>query len=116
MEDATAGRPPACPCRWPPDGSDLGQPRAAGVHGVLLRGISAPGELSADLVDLYRALSELPRGQREAIALFHLAELSVAQVAEQLGVPVGTVKARLARGRAALAHRLAVDDEEVLPR
>lgn len=41
--------------------------------------------------------------QREAIALHHLCDLSVHQVAEAVGAPVGTVKARLSRGRASLA-------------
>ena len=33
----------------------------------------------------------------------HLADLTVAQVADTLGLPTGTVKARLSRGRAALS-------------
>jgi len=38
-----------------------------------------------------------------AIVLYHLCDLSVADVAQETGVPVGTVKARLSRGRRALA-------------
>ena len=49
------------------------------------------------------ALRQLPHAQREAIALHHLADLPVHEVADTLGVPVGTVKARLSRGRAAMA-------------
>ena len=49
------------------------------------------------------ALRRLPLAQREAIALHYLADLPVAEVASSLGVPVGTVKTRLSRGRAALA-------------
>lgn len=64
----------------------------------------------ASSVDLVRALRLLPPAQREAIALHHLAGLSVDEVAETLGVPSGTVKARLARGRAALAARLRIDE------
>ena len=48
-------------------------------------------------------------GQREAIALHHLADLPVAEVASLLGVAEGTIKARLARGRAALAPLLTDD-------
>jgi hypothetical protein len=44
----------------------------------------------------------------------HLVGLPVQEVAEQLGVPVGTVKARLSRGRAALARRLTTQVPEVL--
>jgi RNA polymerase sigma-70 factor (ECF subfamily) len=63
----------------------------------------------ADRMDLLAALRALPRAQREAIALHHLAGLPVQEVAETLGVPSGTVKARLVRGRAALAASLSVD-------
>jgi len=64
---------------------------------------------SPDHVALVRALRQLPRGQREVIALHHLADLPVQEVATTLGVPAGTVKARLSRGRAALAALLADD-------
>ena len=58
------------------------------------------------------ALRRLPAAQREAIALHHLADLPVAEVALTLGVPEGTVKARLARGRAALAVLLETPAKE----
>lgn len=61
-------------------------------------------------VALQRALQQLPTEQRRAIVLHHLADLSVADVAQETGAPVGTVKARLSRGRAALAPLLADDD------
>jgi RNA polymerase sigma-70 factor (ECF subfamily) len=60
-------------------------------------------DLPADRLALLAALRQLPVAQREAIALHHLADLPVHEVAENVGVPVGTVKARLSRGRAALA-------------
>ena len=66
-------------------------------------------ELSADTVDLIRALRALPLGQRQAIVLHHLVGRSVEEISRQLGVPSGTVKARLARGRTALARRLGTD-------
>ena len=62
--------------------------------------------LSPDHVALVAALRTLPADQRRALVLHHLADLPVAQVAEETGVPVGTVKARLSRGRAALALHL----------
>ena len=60
-------------------------------------------DLPEDRLALLAALRQLPAAQREAIALHHLADLPVHEVAEAVGAPVGTVKARLARGRAALA-------------
>lgn len=66
-------------------------------------------DLSDDRVTLVAALRALPLSQRETLALHYLADLPVAQVAATLGVPVGTVKARLSRGRAALAVALDTD-------
>jgi RNA polymerase sigma-70 factor (ECF subfamily) len=63
-------------------------------------------DMTPDVVDLYRALRALPVGQRQVLVLHHLAGLPVAEVAAELGLPAGTVKARLSRGRAALARRL----------
>ena len=60
---------------------------------------------------LLDALRRLPFEQREAIVLHHLADLPVADVAVRVGAPVGTVKARLARGRDALAKLLTRDAE-----
>jgi RNA polymerase sigma-70 factor, ECF subfamily len=59
------------------------------------------------------ALRGLPLGQRKAVVLHYLLDLPVDQVATELGVPVGTVKSRLARARAALATRL--ESEGVRP-
>ncbi len=72
--------------------------------------------VGADHVDLVRALRRLPLAQREVLVLHYVAELAVERVAAELGLPVGTVKSRLARGRTALAHQLrvgvAAPDEE----
>ena len=61
---------------------------------------------SETYVALVTALQQLPADQRRAIVLHHLADLSVADVAREVGAPEGTVKARLSRGRAALAALL----------
>lgn len=57
-------------------------------------------------VALQRALATLSADQRRAIVLFHLADLSVTEVAAEMGAPPGTVKAWLARGRHSLARQL----------
>lgn len=59
--------------------------------------------ISPDHVVLVTALRELPEAQRHTIVLHHLCDLPVEEVAALTGVPLGTVKARLSRGRAALA-------------
>lgn len=64
---------------------------------------------------LVAALRRLPEEQRRAIVLHHLCDLSVEQVAAETGAPTGTVKARLSRGRATLAHHLADDPEPRTP-
>ena len=60
-------------------------------------------------VALVAALHRLPEAQRQAIVLHHIADLPVRAVAAEVGVPEGTIKARLSRGRAALAALL--DDD-----
>jgi RNA polymerase sigma-70 factor, ECF subfamily len=64
-----------------------------------------PG-LSEDHVALMEALRALPFDQRQTVALFYLADLSVQEVADALGVAKGTVKSRLGRARTALAGLL----------
>jgi RNA polymerase sigma-70 factor, ECF subfamily len=70
-------------------------------------------ELSPDLVDLRDALAALPLGQRQVIVLHHLVGLPVEEVARELRLAPGTVKSRLARGRAAMAGALDHDRSEV---
>jgi RNA polymerase sigma factor (sigma-70 family) len=53
------------------------------------------------------AIASLPAGQRDAVALFYLADLSHAEIAARLGTSVGAVKTRLHKARAALQIRLA---------
>ena len=67
---------------------------------------------SPDRVAVVSALATLPPAQRRAVVLHYLADLSVAEVAEQEGVAVGTVKSWLHRGRIALAAELGAGLEE----
>jgi RNA polymerase sigma-70 factor (ECF subfamily) len=61
-------------------------------------------------VALITALEQIPEAQRQALVLHHIADLPVHQVAAEVGVPEGTIKARLSRGRTALAALLADDN------
>jgi RNA polymerase sigma factor (sigma-70 family) len=68
-----------------------------------------PAELAeiADLAGRVRgAIATLPGGQRDAILLFYLQGLSHREVAAELRISTGAVKARLHQARAALAPRL----------
>lgn len=81
-----------------------------GVTAMLRHGPPAhTPEPSIDNVALVAALREIPEAQRRTIVLHHLVGLSVAEVAHEMRVPEGTVKARLSRGRAALAPLLTDD-------
>ncbi|GAB3246308.1 RNA polymerase sigma factor [Nocardioides dilutus] len=68
---------------------------------------AGPPALDDERMALMAALRRLPTAQREAIALFYLADLPIHEVAGATGASVGTVKSRLSRGRAALAVLLA---------
>lgn len=72
---------------------------------------SVPGPAAAaEAADLAmrvrQAIAGLPNGQRDAVWLFYLQGLSHREVATELGVSVGAVKARLHQARAALAPKL----------
>ena len=66
------------------------------------------GEFFRSIVDeeILRAIDELPDEYRMAVVLSDLEDLSYNEIAEVLGVPVGTVKSRLFRGRRQLQARL----------
>jgi len=53
------------------------------------------------------ALDRLPIDQRTILVLHHLEGQGLAELAETLGIPIGTVKSRLHTARAALGAALA---------
>ena len=65
-----------------------------------------------EILDLQRALSALPRRQREAVVLHYYLDLPVAEVGRVLGMSEGTVKTTLFRARHALARTLGDPDTE----
>jgi RNA polymerase sigma-70 factor (ECF subfamily) len=60
---------------------------------------------------LWAAVRALPLRQAQAIALYYVLDLSVADIADTLGCAVGTVKSHLVRGRAALAQTWDLQEE-----
>jgi RNA polymerase sigma-70 factor, ECF subfamily len=64
---------------------------------------------SVDLsLDVRRALLEVPEDFRAVLILCDVQDLAYEDAARALGVPIGTVKSRLHRGRVALARALGV--------
>ena len=79
----------------------------SGVNGAF--GTRTPDVVLAG-AELFRrldeALAELPFDQRSAFVLAELEGLSLEEVGRVEGIPVGTVKSRLNRARAALRETL----------
>jgi RNA polymerase sigma-70 factor (ECF subfamily) len=80
----------------PPPGSGASDP--ATPETLLLRDTLAP--------ELQSAIDALPEAFREAVWLRDVEEFSYAEIAEMLGVPIGTVMSRISRGRHLLFERL----------
>jgi RNA polymerase sigma-70 factor (ECF subfamily) len=90
------------------DGYDLA-PGVVGAGGAAGR---VPGfgggaaEAVVERLDIDAALARLPQDFRAAVVLRDLCDLDYAEIARVLDVPPGTVRSRIARGRALLADLL----------
>lgn len=61
---------------------------------------------SVDAMSIQAAMARLPEEQRSAVSLVLIEGLSYKEAAEVMGVPIGTLTSRLARGREALGAML----------
>lgn len=78
-------------------------------------GAEDPRQLGTlETLGLARALARLPEDQRTAVLLIGLEELSYHEAAKILGIPIGTVRSRLARGRERLRRLMVGDGSEVV--
>jgi RNA polymerase sigma-70 factor (ECF subfamily) len=77
------------------------QPPGAGGSGR-----TDPSGSVADRIDIDRALATLPPEFRAPVVLRDLCGLDYAEISEVLDIPPGTVRSRIARGRAALARTM----------
>lgn len=75
----------------------------------------APAETSSLRMDMMRALDGLPRMQRAVLVLQYFEDRSIDDIAHQLGIAPGTVKAHSHRGRAALRGSVHLADAGVTP-
>lgn len=62
--------------------------------------------------ELTESLALLPRQQRLCLALFYVADLAIADIADDLSISEGSVKSHLHDGRRALRRQTATHDEE----
>lgn len=67
---------------------------------------AAEAHAKLEASDVWAAMGKLPEEQREAVALVCVEGLAYREAANALGVPIGTLTSRLARGREALQHML----------
>lgn len=72
-------------------------------------------ELGPDLVALVGALRQLPERQRRVLVLHYVADLTVEQISRETGMPAGTIKSHLSRGRTALAPLLSEFSDDADP-
>lgn len=99
----------------------LGRARRRGIeesyddakHGVAVLDAAGAAESpeslairSADIRQLHACLEALPREFREVLILREMEELSYREISAVVGIPIGTVMSRLARGRDQLAQRM----------
>ena len=78
---------------------ETAEPDEAGPEDTALR--------REELDEILAAMGELPAHYRAVLTLRHMQQLSYQEVADALGIPLGTVKTHLHRARAALKVRLA---------
>jgi len=64
-----------------------------------------------DRIVIDAALADLPEDFRVPVVMRDVGDLDYAEIAEALGVPIGTVKSRIARGRKLLLDRLGNRDD-----
>lgn len=89
------------------------EPSDADVDAAVESGPEAPGEFDAsEVVDVERALATLPDGARHVVVLQAVYGYSHEEVADMLGIAVGTCKAQLHRGRRLLRERMGLKELE----
>jgi len=73
--------------------------------------IPPAGQAADAVVDLMRALQQLPKRQRAVVVLHYLHDMSTPEVARHLGMATPTVRVHLTRGRKTLRTLLESNDD-----
>jgi RNA polymerase sigma-70 factor (ECF subfamily) len=74
-----------------------------------------PADASSLSIDVQQALMRVPEDFRAVMILHDVHDLRQEEVAAILGVPIGTVKSRLHRGRVALARAMGLSRPDPAP-
>jgi len=85
-------------------------PRSDLPDAGVVAGSSTVEQRVAAKLDVDAALAQVPEDFRVAVVLRDLCDLDYPEISEVLGVPAGTVKSRISRGRQALATLLGNHD------
>ena len=100
----------------PAEGAEAASERAPALKDRLVDGHDSPFESASHeevRAKVEQELRQVPEPYRTAVILRDIEDLSYEEIAEVLGVSLGTVKSRLMRGREALKKRLQPYVEEV---
>lgn len=96
--------------------ADIPEEAQSSGYGPMIDRLADPAAAADEQIELAeraarvrRVLSTLSDGPRRALELFHLEGLPYAEIAQRLGVPLGTVATWVTRGRKAMAE--ALEDE-----
>jgi RNA polymerase sigma factor (sigma-70 family) len=81
-------------------------PTLLSTEDVNLEGAADESDLEEELALLHEEVSRLPLLERDVVSFFYLQELTLAEIADVVGIPVGTVKSRLFRARNLLRDQL----------
>lgn len=83
------------------------------MTGTLDKSGTDPNAPDEEMIQL--AMKSLSEDQRIMLLMFYFEDLSYKEIAEQLGIPIGTVMSRLARAKAALRKRLDALNKKAAP-
>jgi len=89
-----------------PEPAELSEDRPPGGGAASVGGSGSVESVVAARLDVDAALAALGPEFRAAVVLRDLCDLDYAEIAQVLDVPIGTVRSRIARGRAAIADQL----------
>jgi RNA polymerase sigma-70 factor (ECF subfamily) len=81
---------------------EYAEPPAEDIDVAELAAQEDPSGIETDVASMEAALETLPAVERDVLTLFYLNDLTLAELAQALNVPTGTVKSRLFRARGML--------------